>query len=82
MVRVFANGPGDMGLIPDQVIPKPCLTLYNIKYGSRVKWRNPGKGVSSSSTPWCSSYQKGSFRITFDDSYIAILEIIKVCANK
>ena len=23
----------------------PCLTLSIIKYGSRVKWSNPGKGV-------------------------------------
>ena len=34
----------------------PCLTLSNIKYVSRVKWSNPGKGVAPSSTPWCSSY--------------------------
>ena len=46
-VRVFANGPGDLGSIPGRVIPKtlkwnlipPCLTLSIIRYGSRVKWR-------------------------------------------
>ena len=51
--RVFANGPGDLGSIPGWVIPKtlkwylipPCLTLSNIRYVSRVKWSNPGKGV-------------------------------------
>ena len=40
MVRVFANGPGDLGSIPGRVIPKtlkmvfdpPCLTLSNIRY--------------------------------------------------
>ena len=39
MVRVFANGPGDLDSIPGQVIPKtlkwylmaPCLTLGNIR---------------------------------------------------
>ena len=39
MVRVFANGPGDLGPIPGWVIPKtqkwylmpPCLTLSNIR---------------------------------------------------
>ena len=44
----------------------PCLTLINIRYGSRVKWSNPGKGVAPSPTPWCSSYQKGSPWVTLD----------------
>ena len=33
-----------------------CLTLSIIRYVSRVKWSNPGKGVAPSPTPWCSSY--------------------------
>ena len=54
MSRVFANGPGDQGSIPGRVIPKtqkkwylipPCLALNIIRYGSRLKWSNPGKGV-------------------------------------
>ena len=44
----------------------PCLTLSIIRYGSRVKWTNPGNGVAPSPTPWCSSYRKGSFRVTLD----------------
>ena len=44
----------------------PCLTLSIIRYGSRVKWSNPGKGVVPFPTPWCSSYQKGSLRVTLD----------------
>ena len=32
----------------------PCLTLSIIRYGSRVKWSNPGKVVAPSPTPWCS----------------------------
>ena len=44
----------------------PCLTLKIIRYGSRVKWRNPGKGVAPFPTPWCSSYWKGSLRVTLD----------------
>ena len=64
VVSVFANGPGDLGSIPGRVIPKtqkwylmpPCLTLSNIRYVSRVKWSNPGKGVAPSPTPCCSSY--------------------------
>ena len=44
----------------------PCLTLSIIRYGSRVKWSNPGKGVAPSPTPWCSSYQKGSLWVTLE----------------
>ena len=44
----------------------PCLTLSNIRYVSRVKWSNPGKGVAPSPTPWCSSYWKGSLLVTLD----------------
>ena len=43
----------------------PCLTLSIIKYGSRVKLSNP-EGVAPSPTPWCSSYRKGSPRVTLD----------------
>ena len=76
MVRVFANGSGDLGSILVRVIPKtqkmvldaPCLTLSIIRYRSRVKWSNPGLGLVPSPTPWCSSYQKGSFQITLDYS--------------
>ena len=64
----------------------PCLTLSIIRYGSRVKWRNPGKGVEPSPTPWCSSYWKGSLRVTLDygrQLYLltvvkSVLEIFKI----
>ena len=36
----------------------PCLTLSIIRYGSRVKWSNPGKGVAPSPTPWFSKLSK------------------------
>ena len=36
----------------------PCLTLSIIRYGSSVKWSNPGKGVAPSPTPWCSKLSK------------------------
>ena len=29
----------------------PCLTLSIIRYGSRVKWSNPRKGVGKGATP-------------------------------
>ena len=36
----------------------PCLRLSIIRYGSRVKWSNPGKGVAPSPTLWCSKLSK------------------------
>ena len=44
----------------------PRLTLSIIRQGSRVKWSNPGKGVVPSPTPRCSSYWKGSLRVTLN----------------
>ena len=44
----------------------PCLTFNIIRYVSRVKWSNPGKGVAPSPSPRCSSYLKGSFRVALD----------------
>ena len=65
-VRVFANGPGDMGSTPGRVIPKtlkmvlmpPCLTLSIIRYGSRVKWKNPGKEIAPFPTPCVVAIEK------------------------
>ena len=37
---------------------RSCLTLSIIRYGSRVKWSDPGKGVAPSPTPWCSKLSK------------------------
>ena len=56
--RVLVNDPEDLGSIPRCVIPKTlkmvlvplCLTLSNIRYILRVKWRNPGKGLAPSPT--------------------------------
>ena len=46
----------------------PCLTLSIITYISRVKWDNPGKGIAPSPIPWCSSYWKGSPKVTLNYS--------------
>ena len=46
----------------------PCLTLSNIRYVSRVKWSNPGKGVAPFPTPQCSSYWNGSFWVALNYS--------------
>ena len=39
----------------------PCLTLNIIRYFSRVKWSNPGKGVVPSLTPRVVAIEKGAF---------------------
>ena len=52
-------------LLKWHLIP-PCLSLSNIRYISRVKWNNPGKGVVPSPIPQCSSYWKGSLRVALD----------------
>ena len=44
----------------------PCLTLSNIRYVSRVKWSNPGKGVTPSPTSWWDSYWKGSLLVALN----------------
>ena len=75
--RVFANGPRDRGSIPGHVIPKTLKMVldtsslntqhtYLIRYVSRVKWSNPGKGVAPSPTQRCSSYWKGSLLVALD----------------
>ena len=56
-----------------------CLTLSIIRYGSRVKWSNPKKGVAPSPTPYCSSYRKGSLQVTLDYGHqlYLLLQIFK-----
>ena len=74
MVWVFTYGPGDRGSIPVWVIAKtqewyfipPCLKLSILRYGSMIKWSNPGNGIAPSPTSWCSSYWKGSLRFIPD----------------
>ena len=74
MVRVFANGPGDLGSILGRVIPKTQkmvldASLLNTQhYKVRIKGKvgQSREGVAPSPTPWCSSYRKGSLRVTPD----------------
>ena len=73
-VRVFANGPGDLGSIPGRVIPKTqkmvldasLLNTQHYKERIKGKVKQSREGVAPSPTPWCSSYRKGSLRVTLD----------------
>ena len=57
----------------------PWLTLSIIRYGSRVKWSNPGKEEAPSPTTWCRSYWKGSLRVTLDYGRQLLLWHINLC---
>ena len=73
-VCVFANGPGDLGSIPGRVIPKTqkmvldasLLNTQHYKVRIKGKVEQSREGVAPSPTPWCSSYRKGSLRVTLD----------------
>ena len=73
-LRVFANGPGDLGSIPGRVIPKTqkmvldasLLNTQHYKVRIKGKVEQSREGVAPSPTHWCSSYRKGSLRVTLD----------------
>ena len=73
-VRVFANGPGDLGSIPGRVIPKTqkmvldasLLNTQHYKVRIKGKVEQSREGVAPSPTHWCSSYRKGSLPVTLD----------------
>ena len=73
-VRVFANGPGDLGSIPGRVIPKTqkmvldasLLSTQHYKVRIKGKVEQSREGVAPSPTHWCSSYRKGSLWVTLD----------------
>ena len=57
----------------------PCLTLSNIRYVSRVKWSNPGKGIVPSPAPQCNSYWKGSLLVALDFTDYPIQDYSFIC---
>ena len=73
-LKLFANGPGDLGSIPGRVIPKTqkmvldasLLNTQHYKVRIKGKVEQSREGVAPSPTPWCSSYRKGSLRVTLD----------------
>ena len=63
---MFANGSGDQVSISGWLIPKTQKVVLDTSLLSRVKRRNPKKGVEPSPTPRNSSYWKGSFRVALN----------------
>ena len=66
-VRVFANGPGRV--IPKtqkMVLDASLLNTQHYKVRFKGKVEQSSEGVAPSPTHWCSSYRKGSLRVTLD----------------
>ena len=71
---MFANGSGDLGSIPGRVKPKTqkmvldasLLNTQHYKVRIKGKVEQSREGVAPFPTPWCSSYRKGSLRVTLD----------------
>ena len=74
MSRMFTNGPSGLGSIGGPVIPKTKkmvlnAALFSTQYYKKLikdKCSNPGNEVVPSLTPRCSSYWKGSLRVTLN----------------
>ena len=87
-VRVFANGPGDLGSIPGRVIPKTqkmvldasLLNTQHYKVRIKGKVEQSREGVAPSPTHWGSSYRKGSLWVTLD--YGRQLYVVHCIINK
>ena len=60
--RVFDNGLGYRGSIPDRV----KKLILSIRCVSRVKWSNPGKRGAPSPTPQYTSYWTGSLWVVLN----------------
>ena len=55
MSRVFANGPGDRGLIPGQVIPKTQKIVLDAALLSTQHYKLRTKGKEEESWEWSSA---------------------------
>ena len=68
---MFANGPGDQGSIPGQIIPKTqkmeldtswlITQYYKVHIKGKVKQSRERSSILP--TPWCSCYWKGSLQV-------------------
>ena len=84
---MFANGPGELGSIPGRVIPKTqkmvldASLLNSQHYKVRIKGKveQSREGVAPCPTLWCSSFRKGSLRVTLDyGRQLYLLTYIKI----
>ena len=81
-VRVFANGPGDLGSIPGRVIPKTQkmvldASLLNTQhYKVRIKGKVEPSREGVAPSPY---YRKGSLRVTLDYGRQLIYISVHIC---
>ena len=76
----MSGGPVDLGSIPGRVIPKTqkmvldasLLNTQHYKVRIKGKVEQSREGVAPSPTHWCSSYRKGSLRVTLDYGRLCI----------
>ena len=62
-VRVFANGPRDLG---SMVLDASLLNTQHYEVRIKGKVEQSRERISALPTHWCSSYRKGSLRVTLD----------------
>ena len=66
MVRVFANGPGDLGSIPGRIMPKTQKMVLDATLLNTQHYKVRIKGKVEQSRERGSSYGKGSLQVTLD----------------
>ena len=64
--------------VPDAAL----LNTQHYKVPTKVHWSNPGKGVAHFPTPSCSSYWKGSLRVTLDCGRPLMLSLKEIRRNR
>ena len=52
MVRVFTNGPGDLGSIPGRVIPKTQKMVFDATFHNTLHYKVSIKGKVEPSREW------------------------------
>ena len=78
--RGFANGSRNRCSIPKMLFDASLLNTQHYKVRIKDKWSNPGKGVAPSFIPRCSSYQKGSLRVTLEyGCQLYLYMCVRVC---
>ena len=90
MVRVFAEGLGDLDVIPGRVIPKaqkwylmpPCLTHSFIRYVSRVSGSIQGKYYRPLLHLGVVAIEKGAFRSPSTTVGLLTIYMKSHCINK
>ena len=82
-ILLIVNSSGEQGSISltkdsKMVLDASLLSSQHYKVWIKGKWSIPGKEVEPSSTPWCSSYWKGSRQVDLENCQMIYLLIIYI----